>query len=131
MPWNALPQEIVQSISVNQFKNRLDKYRRKEKPTMDEVMRLEITNIKRLFYLSKLLFNFKYDSQNKTMMNRRNLIEQMSKTIEGEKTFGYFYSRLINSLVIKRLIIKIFNRSFMGRGTSLLIYRETCSIHSS
>ncbi|RMZ99543.1 hypothetical protein BpHYR1_010190, partial [Brachionus plicatilis] len=40
MPWNALPQEIVQSISVNQFKNRLDKYRRKEKPTMDEVMRL-------------------------------------------------------------------------------------------
>ncbi|RNA31540.1 hypothetical protein BpHYR1_033207 [Brachionus plicatilis] len=40
MPWNALPQEIVQSISVNQFKNRLDKYRRKEKPTMDEVLRL-------------------------------------------------------------------------------------------
>ncbi|RNA16426.1 RNA-directed DNA polymerase from mobile element jockey-like [Brachionus plicatilis] len=40
MPWNALPQEIVQSISVNQFKNRLDTYRRKEKPTMDEVMRL-------------------------------------------------------------------------------------------
>ena len=36
MPWNALPQEIVQSLSVNQFKNRLDKYRPKEKPTMDE-----------------------------------------------------------------------------------------------
>ncbi|RNA07217.1 hypothetical protein BpHYR1_011711 [Brachionus plicatilis] len=35
-----MEQDIVQSISVNQFKNRLDKYRRKEKPTMDEVLRL-------------------------------------------------------------------------------------------
>ena len=38
---NALPQEIVESLSVNQFKNRLDKYRRKEKSTMDEFPRLD------------------------------------------------------------------------------------------
>ena len=48
------------------------------------------------------------DSRNLSynLKNSVNLIEPMSKTIKGEKTFGYFYSRLINSFVIKRSLIK-------------------------
>jgi hypothetical protein len=38
--WNSLPQEIIQSKSVNQFKNLLDNFHRKEKPTEDEALRL-------------------------------------------------------------------------------------------
>ena len=39
-PWNSLPHEIVESTSVNQFKNRLDKHLREEKPLQDEARRL-------------------------------------------------------------------------------------------
>ena len=44
---------------------------------------------------------------NYNLRNSVNLIEPMSKIIKGEKTFEYFYSKLINSFVIKRSMIKI------------------------
>ena len=50
---NALPQEIVQSLSINQFKNRLDKYRRKEKPTMLACCNLLLLLLLLIFSLKK------------------------------------------------------------------------------
>ena len=38
--WNALPKEVVQAETINQFKNRLDKYLNKEPPTTYEAIRL-------------------------------------------------------------------------------------------
>ena len=38
--WNALPQEVIQSETVNQFKNSLDKHLNKERPTIYEAIRL-------------------------------------------------------------------------------------------
>jgi ribonuclease P/MRP protein subunit RPP40 len=38
--WNSLPQEIIKSENVSQFKNMLDRYLRKEKPTLKEALRL-------------------------------------------------------------------------------------------
>jgi len=38
--WNSLPQEIIKSKNVNRFKNRLDRYQRKEKPAVEEALRL-------------------------------------------------------------------------------------------
>ena len=38
--WNSLPQKIIQSGNVNQFKNRLDRHQRKEKPAVEEALRL-------------------------------------------------------------------------------------------
>ncbi|RNA43296.1 hypothetical protein BpHYR1_004877 [Brachionus plicatilis] len=39
-------------------------------------------------------------------VNSANLIEPMAKTYIGEKAFGFFYSRLINSFLIKRSTLK-------------------------
>ncbi|RNA15033.1 hypothetical protein BpHYR1_035886 [Brachionus plicatilis] len=44
--------------------------------------------------------NLKYN-----LRSSDNLIEPLSKTANGEKTFEYFYTRLMNSCVIKRSII--------------------------
>ncbi|RNA37850.1 hypothetical protein BpHYR1_037410 [Brachionus plicatilis] len=50
----------------------------------------------------------KNDSRNLSynLGNSENLIEPMAKTNSGEKTFGFFFSRLINSFVIKRSMLK-------------------------
>ncbi|RNA20990.1 hypothetical protein BpHYR1_012962 [Brachionus plicatilis] len=50
----------------------------------------------------------KNDSRNLKNYLRKsgNLIEPMSKTANGEKTFEYFYTRLMNSFVIKRSMLK-------------------------
>jgi len=57
-------------------------------------------NLKNIF-LKNDSRNFSYN-----LRNSANLIEPMAKTNSGEKTFGYFYSRLINSFVIKRSMLK-------------------------
>ncbi len=38
MPWNALPSDVIESNNVNQFKNRLDIYIFKERPTVEEAI---------------------------------------------------------------------------------------------
>jgi hypothetical protein len=50
-PWNSLPQCVVDSITVNQFKNRLDKHLSKDRTTTMEAHRLGKINYKFVFII--------------------------------------------------------------------------------
>ncbi|RNA17028.1 hypothetical protein BpHYR1_005394 [Brachionus plicatilis] len=65
----------------------------------------------------------KNDSRNLSynLRNSANLIELMAKTNSGEKTFGFFYSRLINSFVIRRSKLKFATFKFKLISTLKII----------
>ncbi|RNA42451.1 hypothetical protein BpHYR1_052325 [Brachionus plicatilis] len=72
----------------------------------------KLFSISRLFYLTtsvkiQMKLN-KNDSMNLkyNLRNSENLIEPMSKTAIGEKIFEYFYTKLMNSFVFKRSMLK-------------------------
>ncbi|RNA06767.1 hypothetical protein BpHYR1_048606 [Brachionus plicatilis] len=59
-------------------------------------------------------------------MNSANLIQPMAKTNSGEKTSGFFYSRLINSFVIKRSKLKFATFKLSIYNNINLIFIDFC-----
>jgi hypothetical protein len=67
-------------------------------------------------------------SLNYNLRNENNFVETAAKTRNGEKTFGFFYTRMANKFVVEREGLKIssFKNSIFNNIN--LIYNETLKI---